>query len=1096
MRKMFTLTWLVLFVAIVANAADMPQWKKKKIEEMGRGESVKNIAQEPIINATFAWMPAYYVPDFEHYNFRTLESANDNVVWIAGTSYTGSPKSSATYGFILDFTASSSSPIVKSFKYVDGNLGGLGGIAAFDDKIAVMGLYSGELVRTTNGGASWDTVYAYNNPDTAFVDGVKRVPGTDTVYAFGDADSKGVFIGRSVNKGLTWTRLTVGPKGSKSSWYGYAGYDQCLATVPGKVWYTAYTSLATKDSLLISSSTDGGATWVESSIFLTPNVAVNYYFRSINFKDANVGYAVSRRSHLTLADNDNRYHRTTDGGKTWSDTISMEPTQLSKTHKVYSIKNIPGTDWVLGVGFSTLTGSKSWLSKDGGLTFEVIPTKGPSNLTNFLAKDSSRIIVGGFKQLLYKINNSQSDDVAFSVNMNTQKNILKFNPATDSVVVRGDFLPGNWWDSNIFKLADTDGDGIYSGTYPIVAPKMAKYKFVVIKGTNSFWETRADRFDTIPSTPMKLKTKYYDDDSTSVIFDNNITFQVNMSVQMKKSKFNKASDSVVVRGDFNGWGGKTNLLKDADGDSIYTGTYNIASMKKIIYKFVTISTSGDGWESSPDRIKDNMTGPTTILPVAWFNNDSVIVTIVPVVFRVNMRVKLAEGAFKPALGHRVFARGEMNGWSEADTLFDADNDSIFTKTLQMDQGKGYKYKFMMKAATDVWEGGNDKLYTVPVGGGSVPLGYFDNDSLVSVPTSGNIMYRVNMAVFEQTGWFSRAQGDSMQVNGGFNSWGGTNLIRKAGTETYELTRAYTGFTYDQEDFKFFMKFNPTTVVTRFPKYNNDTKWDYSYEHPAERGDGNRVFNYKTGGNIQTPHYFISDIDPRGIVKAGDTVTVTFSVDMTPALTHSIPFNPALDTVSIMFFDAVWKATSKVQDRLKLVKIGSTYKGSVNVVGPTHFNMLYQINYGTVTEGGGLGVQNPFRTRFIKPISANTFPRNYSTPVDVWKKDSPLPGEPSPYPMGVIEQTINLIPDTYSLSQNYPNPFNPSTKIRYAVPQESIVKLRIYNVLGQVVATVVDQKQVAGEYVVSFDASHLGTGAYLYSLEAGTFKSVKKMLLVK
>ena len=407
MKKIYL---FLFFVLLISNSNSIAGSKQKMLEVLREdAELKKTVGYSNKTNAD-AWAFASFIPDLGNYSFKSIANAND-VVWISGSSAVATnPR--AIYGFIVKFN-SNSAPNVTSFKYVDGNLGGLGGIAAFDDKIAVMGLYSGELVRTTNGGTTWDTVHVYNIPDTAFIDGVKRVPGTDTVYAFGDADSKGVFIGRSVNKGLTWTRLTVGPKGSKSTWWGYAGYDQCLAVVPGKVWYTAYSSLplsAPKDSLLISSSTDGGATWEETSIFLAPSVARNYYFRSINFKDANVGYAVSKSSHLTLADNDNRYHRTTDGGKTWSDTISMEPTQLSKTHKVYSVKNIPGTDWVLGVGFSTLTGSKSWLSKDGGLTFSVLPTPGTTSLVNSTFINNDNLLVVGYKSVLVTPTLNSYDD--------------------------------------------------------------------------------------------------------------------------------------------------------------------------------------------------------------------------------------------------------------------------------------------------------------------------------------------------------------------------------------------------------------------------------------------------------------------------------------------------------------------------------------------------------------------------------------------------------------------------------------------------------------------------------------------------------------
>ena len=88
------------------------------------------------------------------------------------------------------------------------------------------------------------------------------------------------------------------------------------------------------------------------------------------------------------------------------------------------------------------------------------------------------------------------------------------------------------------------------------------------------------------------------------------------------------------------------------------------------------------------------------------------------------------------------------------------------------------------------------------------------------------------------------------------------------------------------------------------------------------------------------------------------------------------------------------------------------------------------------------------------------------------------------------------PKDYSISQNYPNPFNPATTIVYALPKEEMVTLRIYNILGQVVRTLINQNQAAGTYTVNFDANDLSSGIYFYNIQAGNFNQVKKMMLIK
>jgi hypothetical protein len=89
-----------------------------------------------------------------------------------------------------------------------------------------------------------------------------------------------------------------------------------------------------------------------------------------------------------------------------------------------------------------------------------------------------------------------------------------------------------------------------------------------------------------------------------------------------------------------------------------------------------------------------------------------------------------------------------------------------------------------------------------------------------------------------------------------------------------------------------------------------------------------------------------------------------------------------------------------------------------------------------------------------------------------------------------------VPETFALRQNYPNPFNPVTEITYAIPRNLHVILRVYNVLGGEVATLVDDDQPVGIYTVRWDAEGLPSGVYFCTIRAGDFKSAKKMILLK
>ncbi|MCP5062566.1 MAG: T9SS type A sorting domain-containing protein, partial [Ignavibacteriae bacterium] len=98
---------------------------------------------------------------------------------------------------------------------------------------------------------------------------------------------------------------------------------------------------------------------------------------------------------------------------------------------------------------------------------------------------------------------------------------------------------------------------------------------------------------------------------------------------------------------------------------------------------------------------------------------------------------------------------------------------------------------------------------------------------------------------------------------------------------------------------------------------------------------------------------------------------------------------------------------------------------------------------------------------------------------------------------------NLTANSFILNQNYPNPFNPTTIINYTIPVVDAdfastrnVSLKVYNVLGKEVQTLVNQKQQPGEYSVTFNAENLSTGIYFYKLQVGGFLQSKKMLLIK
>jgi len=116
-----------------------------------------------------------------------------------------------------------------------------------------------------------------------------------------------------------------------------------------------------------------------------------------------------------------------------------------------------------------------------------------------------------------------------------------------------------------------------------------------------------------------------------------------------------------------------------------------------------------------------------------------------------------------------------------------------------------------------------------------------------------------------------------------------------------------------------------------------------------------------------------------------------------------------------------------------------------------------------------------------------------------------------YAVALLQKALNItftgikslgqVPTTYSLTQNFPNPFNPTTTIEFALPQHETVKLEVYDILGRLVSTLANSDMPAGTYRVVWNGKDangqsVASGLYLYRLQAGSFTSVKKMLMLK
>ncbi len=144
------------------------------------------------------------------------------------------------------------------------------------------------------------------------------------------------------------------------------------------------------------------------------------------------------------------------------------------------------------------------------------------------------------------------------------------------------------------------------------------------------------------------------------------------------------------------------------------------------------------------------------------------------------------------------------------------------------------------------------------------------------------------------------------------------------------------------------------------------------------------------------------------------------------------------------------------------------------------------------EGNAYSEKQVYLQLTIKGISHEILKQTKSFNVNVYhleNSESKLPKQP-------ISPISNYIPNQYVLYQNYPNPFNPITTITYDIPKDDFVKIEVFDIKGQKMASLIDKFKDAGRHKLAFDGSDLASGIYFYHIQAGEYQDVKKMVLLK
>jgi hypothetical protein len=444
-----------------------------------------------------------------------------------------------------------------------------------------------------------------------------------------------------------------------------------------------------------------------------------------------------------------------------------------------------------------------------------------------------------------------------------------------------------------------------------------------------------------------------------------------------------------------------------------------------------------------------------------------------------------------------------------------------------------------------YEDGSDRKIKVPKSDSTVQWVRFGNSKAITgnaVTVQKNVTFSVDLTPLQIIGMFDRTQGDSLQVRGDFNGWDCAKtapekclLDKVPGAVTYERPVAVKLIPTTAFNYKYYLQYNRGNFPTRFPGRVMPSGW----EEPLSTTGSNRTGTFDGTKDQTEKTANFDDIELKNIIPTGKAIDVKFRVDMKP-VTKGInsagaaqPFDPtAGDSVFVSFGDPIWLFTQK----LPLTTPGGSpklnhkfflvdpdkdgiYEGTLKITGPTYDALQYQYSFGQkasfiTEEGGGFSGLGRRRVRFIYPTSntaknadgtfsswpTSQFANKFDAGAEVFTPTGALPFDKNKAGTGSnpvdVDPVDGALPSQVTLSANYPNPFNPSTSFEYTLNRQAQVTVQIYDITGRLVQTLVNEMQGPNTYRVSFDASNMASGVYVYRLQVGDQVLSRKMTFLK
>lgn len=335
-----------------------------------------------------------------------------------------------------------------------------------------------------------------------------------------------------------------------------------------------------------------------------------------------------------------------------------------------------------------------------------------------------------------------------------------------------------------------------------------------------------------------------------------------------------------------------------------------------------------------------------------------------------------------------------------------------------------------------------------------------------------------------------------------------NIIRTTdGGETW-ITQ-HTGTTNDFNGVSF-IDFNNGFII------GNESTNPYPNGAVLKTTDGGTNWDYLYNGNLPTL-YDLCYLDPNTVVIVGtgiilkttnagetwDTLNAGIkkfrSVDFTDLNSGVVVADSANKAILLRTTDGgtSWLQQTMETENLFLYDVSFSDHNNGTIVGEIYSPLYNETQQGIILKTSDAGItwtnQNSGTKFYLNSISFNDNENGWVA------GDKGTILHTTDGGVTFVEHQISINqqnPNSSILDQNYPNPFNPSTSIRYSVPQTSLIQIKVYDVLGNEIETLIDEEKPAGSYEIHWDATNLPSGIYFYKLQAGTYVETKKMVLLK